>query len=321
MIYSWRECTVCLSVCLPRQKPSVLQRLLSHAHTHLISLAPNWQTSLPSFPSKQSTKKFICAVKTILHYVSKMSFLAVPESSVAGYPGYVLPSRIPVADVESNDAQSEPTGFCNTCLYWMFRCIPVLIIFLIINCIRAFLFDQRTAFTIINITLGLTLSAVIIISLYTFISLKFYRLQQSQTTFLPANNRAAAAIGAHRQRNSTLEISSPVINAFAYEAVESVSQQYHCTRCAARSPTTLQADRTLAGTSAGRTHARHHCPHSRTRPKKHRVSEADLPPKYEELEEPPKYDELSAADLMVKNEHCQSIAADHLDSVKPNAQL
>ncbi|KAH9397952.1 hypothetical protein TYRP_019325 [Tyrophagus putrescentiae] len=49
-----------------------------------------------------------------------MSFLAVPESSVAGYPGYVLPSRIPVADVESNDAQSEPTGFCNTCLYWMF---------------------------------------------------------------------------------------------------------------------------------------------------------------------------------------------------------
>lgn len=235
-----------------------------------------------------------------------MSFFSVPESS-AGYSSYVLPPRLPVIDVEARDADSKPTGCCYTCLYWMFRSIPVLIFFLMINCVRAILFDQRTAFTIINITLGVTLFAVITISLYTFISLKFYRLQQSQATFLPATN-PIAIIG-----NSTQQTSSPSnSNYFAYHTGQTSSghEYNNCARCAARSSSsTLLAENTSASTSAGsaRTHAPH-CPHYRTRPRKTRMSADDLPPKYEDLEEPPKYEELSAADLVIINDiHYQNV--------------
>lgn len=249
-----------------------------------------------------------------------MSFFAAPESSV-GYSSYALPPRLPALDVEASDAESNPTGFCYTCLYWMFRSIPVLIFFLMINCVRAILFDQRTAFTVINITLGLTLFAVITISLYTFISLKFYRLQQSQATFFPPNNNnnPIAIIG-----NSTQPtFSSSNRNHYAYDSGEHSEGQYHCTRCANRSSSsTFLEENTSASTSAGHSHTRH-CPHNRTRPRKPRTSASDLPPKYKDLfgEEPPKYEELSAVHLEVTNEHSQNVDVDHFATNKPDAQL
>lgn len=228
-------------------------------------------------------------------------------------------------DTEANQdpASSHPTdtsGLCYTCLSWMFRSIPVLIIFLVINCIRAVFFDQKSAFTIINITLGLILFAVVTVSVYTFISLQFYRIQSNRRDYLPGSGQLSTiSSGRHqREHHGRRGAAEPMPNdeSFVFNFMDDLGLGQ--TRCRACSTVAGPGDSSAAvGTEAGTstTHRealaahRHHatCPHNRhhrrnAQRKPRRVVEDDCPPSYEEAELPPKYEELSAFELFEKEE-------------------
>ena len=111
-----------------------------------------------------------------------MSFLSVPESTIgyttSGPPPPPLPRPPRYSTDVDNDIETSSSNLCPTCSRWIFRCIPVIVVFLIIQCVRAIFFDQEAAFTIINITIGFLLFSSVIVLIFTFVSIQFYRIQQ-----------------------------------------------------------------------------------------------------------------------------------------------
>ncbi|KAI2796445.1 hypothetical protein BLOT_015389 [Blomia tropicalis] len=233
-----------------------------------------------------------------------MSFVSVPESTTILTGSLQYPSNHTSHDNDEMAEQERKSGCCYLICYWTFRLLPLMIIFLIINCIRAIFFDQPSAYTMINIAIGLIMVSLVFVSLYTFISVQYYRMKtRTQSSF----SRISTISGVvqrdqhnHHQRRHRPP-NGPDDNNFVLDFMEGLivinnDDHRHRNSNRGRANQCPRCVQQAAGTSNLPTTTNHHltCP-NRTpmiRPIvekcENQQSQFDCPPAYED---PPQYDQ------------------------------